>query len=312
MTLPLENLDNKTFDDLVKEAVARIPIYAPEWTDHNRSDPGITLIELFAWLAEMQIYSLNRINDGNIISFLKLCGIEDNSRSLAEKIVEAKRGLKGIRRAITSTDYEHLAMEVEGVARAKAIALFHPKMKGEVPNTVSVIILPDKLKPIIPKPIIWPKPITFPININLAKPGAVWTKDLLMKVYNNLNEKRPLAIELFVLYPEFIDISITATIVKRQEYLDENVVNAVVVALNSFLDPMIGGSDGNGWPFGRPVYISEIYEVIDSVKGVDYVKDALCMDCKSKVDTKENGFIEIPDHALVSIKDLIISVSKEA
>lgn len=292
MTLPLENLDNKTFNDLVKEAVARIPIYAPEWTDHNRSDPGITLIELFAWLAEMQIYGLNKINDGNYISFLKLCGIEGDPKILEDQIVDAKRGLKGIYRAVTSADYEHLAMEVEGVARAKAIPLFHPKIKGDVPNTVSVIILPDN-----PKPIIMPKPST------------IWTKDLdlLKKVYNNLNAKRPLAIELFVLYPEFIDISVTATVVKRQEYLDKNVTNAVVAALYTFLDPMIGGSEGNGWPFGRPVYISEIYEVIDNVEGVDYVKSDLCLN-----NSKANESVEIPDHALVSIKDLIISVSKEA
>lgn len=307
MTLPLENLDNKTFNDLFKEAVARIPIYAPEWTDHNRSDPGITLIELFAWLAEMQIYRLNKINDGNYISFLKLCGIEGDPKILEDQIVVAKKGLKGINRAVTSADYEHLAMEVEGVARAKAIPLFHPKVNGDVPNTVSVIILPDNLKPIIPKPITIPKPIIFPIHINLAKPSTNWTKDLLMKVYSNLNVKRPMAIELFVLYPEFIDISITATVVKRQEYLDMNVTNAVVAALYTFLDPMIGGSDGNGWPFGRPVYISEIYEVIDNVEGVDYVKSDLCLN-----NSVENKFIEIPDHALVSPKELIISVNKEA
>ncbi|MDD4651462.1 MAG: baseplate J/gp47 family protein [Methanothrix sp.] len=308
MTLPLENLDNKTFNDLVNEAIARIPVYAPEWTDHNRSDPGITLIELFAWLAEMQIYGLNKINDGNFLSFLKLCGIEDDGVALEEKIVKAKKGLKGINRAVTSADYEHLAMQVDGVARAKAIPLFHPNMKGDVPNTVSAIILPDNPDPItILKPIVIPKPIKYPIIINLAKPNSIGTKDLLRKVYNNLNAKRPLAIELFILYPEFIEISITAKIVKRQEYLDENVVIAVASALDAFLDPMIGGPDGNGWPFGRPVYISEIYEVIDNVDGVDYVKSDLCLNNRAA-----NESIEIPDHALVSIKDLIISVIKEA
>jgi hypothetical protein len=307
MTLPLENLDNKTFNDLVKEAVARIPIYAPEWTDHNRSDPGITLIELFAWLAEMHIYRLNKINDGNYISFLKLCGIEGDPKILEAQIAAAKKGLKGINRAVTSADYEHLAMEVEGVARARAIPLFHPKMKGDVPNTVSVIILP-KPKPIVPKPLVLPKPITFPIHINLARPSTIWTKDLdlLKKVYNNLNAKRPLAIELFVLLPEFIDISITATVVKRQEYLDENVTNAVAAALNTFLDPMRGGSDGKGWPFGRPVYISEIYEVIDNVEGVDYVKSDLTLN-----NSRANESIEIPDHALVSPSDLTINMIQE-
>ena len=86
MTLPKENLDNKTYEDLVKEAISRIPIYAPEWTDHNIHDPGRTLIELFAWLAEMQIYSLNRITDRSRRKFLKLMGITELRPSKAATV----------------------------------------------------------------------------------------------------------------------------------------------------------------------------------------------------------------------------------
>jgi hypothetical protein len=56
MPLPVPNLDDRTFDRLVDEARRRIPVYAPEWTDHNVHDPGITFLELFAWLTEMQLY----------------------------------------------------------------------------------------------------------------------------------------------------------------------------------------------------------------------------------------------------------------
>jgi len=49
MPLTLPVLDDRSFDDLVAEARALIPALAPEWTNHNPSDPGITLIELFAW-----------------------------------------------------------------------------------------------------------------------------------------------------------------------------------------------------------------------------------------------------------------------
>lgn len=72
MSLPIPNLDDKTFQELFEEARALIPRFDREWTDHNFSDPGITLIDLFAWLAEMQIYSLNRINDVHIIKFMQL------------------------------------------------------------------------------------------------------------------------------------------------------------------------------------------------------------------------------------------------
>jgi hypothetical protein len=69
------DLDDRTWQDLVSQARALIPTYAPRWTDHNPSDLGITLIELFAWLVEGLIYRLNRVPEKNMIEFLNLIGI---------------------------------------------------------------------------------------------------------------------------------------------------------------------------------------------------------------------------------------------
>jgi predicted phage baseplate assembly protein len=74
MPLPIPNLDDKTFKELFEESRGLIPRYAREWTDHNLSDPGITFVDLFAWLAEMQIYFLDRVKDRNFLKFLKLLG----------------------------------------------------------------------------------------------------------------------------------------------------------------------------------------------------------------------------------------------
>src|SRR4026209_2181847 len=70
------NLDNRTFDQLFQELRRRIPAYAPEWTDHNDSDPGITMLQMFSWLAEVVIYRLNKVPEKNYIKFLELMGIE--------------------------------------------------------------------------------------------------------------------------------------------------------------------------------------------------------------------------------------------
>src|SRR5690349_3017419 len=69
------NLDDRTWQDLVDEAKALIPKYAPLWTDTSASDLGITLIELFAWLVEGLTYRLNRVPEKNYIAFLNLLGI---------------------------------------------------------------------------------------------------------------------------------------------------------------------------------------------------------------------------------------------
>lgn len=76
MPLPAPNLDDLRFQrDLVDEARRRIVQYCPEWTDYNLSDPGITLIELFAWMTETMLYRLNRVPDKNYIKFMDLLGI---------------------------------------------------------------------------------------------------------------------------------------------------------------------------------------------------------------------------------------------
>ena len=84
MPLPTPNLDDLRFQkDLVDEARKRIIQYCPEWTDYNLSDPGITLVELFAWMTELMVYRLNRVPDKNYIKFLELLGLKVQPASSA-------------------------------------------------------------------------------------------------------------------------------------------------------------------------------------------------------------------------------------
>ncbi|GAB1542734.1 putative baseplate assembly protein [Scytonema sp. NUACC21] len=76
--LPKSNLDDRTFKDLVEECILRIPRYCPEWTNHNPSDPGITLIELFAWLTDQMLMRFNQVPRRNYVAFLELLGIRLN------------------------------------------------------------------------------------------------------------------------------------------------------------------------------------------------------------------------------------------
>lgn len=75
MKVPLPNLDDRRWADLVDEGRALIPLYAPDWTDHNVHDPGITLMELLAWVAEMDIYQLNRVTEPHRRNFMALVGV---------------------------------------------------------------------------------------------------------------------------------------------------------------------------------------------------------------------------------------------
>ncbi|MGN6599730.1 MAG: putative baseplate assembly protein [Actinomycetes bacterium] len=83
MSLPVPNLDDRRFQDLVDEAKRLIPRYCPEWTNHNVSDPGVALIELFAWMSEMVLYRVNQVPEKLFVHFLNLVGIEPFPPSVA-------------------------------------------------------------------------------------------------------------------------------------------------------------------------------------------------------------------------------------
>jgi predicted phage baseplate assembly protein len=73
--LPKSDLDDRTFEELVNECLLRIPRYCPEWTNYNPSDPGVTLIELFAWLTDQMLVRFNQVPRRNYVAFLELLGI---------------------------------------------------------------------------------------------------------------------------------------------------------------------------------------------------------------------------------------------
>jgi predicted phage baseplate assembly protein len=76
MALPAPNLDDRRFQNLVDDAKRLVQRRCPEWTDHNVSDPGVTLIETFAYMTDQLLFRLNRVPDRNYIRFLDLIGVK--------------------------------------------------------------------------------------------------------------------------------------------------------------------------------------------------------------------------------------------
>ncbi len=76
MPIKPPNLDDRRYADIVREARALIPQYCPEWTNLSDADPGMTLVQLFAWMTELTIYRLNRVPDKTYIHFLNFIGEE--------------------------------------------------------------------------------------------------------------------------------------------------------------------------------------------------------------------------------------------
>ncbi|MDX6269650.1 MAG: hypothetical protein QOD28_873 [Acidobacteriota bacterium] len=88
MPLQIPNLDDRRYQELLDEALARVPVHNPEWTNFNKSDPGVTLIEIFAFLTENLLYRSNQIPERNRRKFLSLLGVPLQSASSAVGLVQ--------------------------------------------------------------------------------------------------------------------------------------------------------------------------------------------------------------------------------
>jgi hypothetical protein len=252
-------LDDRRFADLVDEARSLIPTYAPAWTNHNPSDPGITLVELFAHLAEMLIYRLDRVTTANVVAFLNLLDgktrqaedFDGKSDVLAAEIRSTVLDLRKLDRAVSLADFEQLALEADPqgrVERARAVSRRNLliDLARDKPGHVSIIILP-------------------------VAGAESQTAALQQIVHDYLEPRLLLTTRANVSGPFFADVSIKVSVVPLPDQLETDVKQAVVGAVVAFLDPHRGGVDGTGWPFGRDLFASELYAVIDRLPQVDYV-----------------------------------------
>jgi len=100
MPLTLPRLDDRSYDEILRETVARIPAHTPEWTNHNDSDPGITILQLFAFMTENLLYRSNLIPDRNRLKFLQLLAVPMRPASAARGVVTFTN-LRGPLEAVT-------------------------------------------------------------------------------------------------------------------------------------------------------------------------------------------------------------------
>src|SRR4051794_7015042 len=87
MPLTIPTLDDRNYQQLRDEALARIPVHNPEWTNFNESDPGVTLVEVFAFLTENLLYRANQVPERDRRKFLTLLGLPLRPAASAKGLV---------------------------------------------------------------------------------------------------------------------------------------------------------------------------------------------------------------------------------
>ncbi len=204
-----------------------------------------------------------------------------DAESIEHARARAKKDCREIYRAITSKDYEYLAVKTPGlrISRAKAIPDYNPDYPCiAFPNAVSVVIVPHTRG--------GPEPT----------PGD----EFLRTVSNHLDRHRLITTDVHVIRPEYIKICIKCKVKILKKSDEGKVAERIKKKLTEFLNPIKGGPEGKGWPFGRYVYPSEIYQKIDDVDGVDYTTDVLLSSFAEKhCIPYQKDIIRIPAFGLV-------------
>ncbi|KAI7254283.1 hypothetical protein KC345_g11272, partial [Hortaea werneckii] len=263
MPLPVPNLDDLGFDELVADAKTLIPLYDPDWTNYNPSDPGITLVELFAWFSEMVLYRIDQVTEESQLQFLKLLGVTPaGEEELTSGIRRGAKQFSECYRAVTAADFQFLAkqglLEIQGIPdkypdlAVRTLCLVNTDMENgtgvnkEAFGHVSVILI---------------------LQTENQKDLLREITEIKESVKAYLDARKLLTTRVHVVEPDYRDVVIEMTVSAK----DKSIGNTVIDSIMRFLDPVSGGEEGQGWAPGRKLYASDLYHLVEGIAGIDHV-----------------------------------------
>jgi hypothetical protein len=241
-------LDDRSYADLVREGLELIPGSAPEWTNHNASDPGITLVELFAYLAEIYLYRIDRVSAANKAKFLKLLTEVDRRTADDRQLHAAVVAMRVPSRAISEADFEFLAMNaVEQKGHSASVSRVHcfarrnfeaapaAERQRDRPGHTSVVFVP--------------------VDPRLSETALA---AIAQAIRNTLEPRRLLTSRVHVVSPRYVDVAIrirAAIVASRASIMEAKIRQDVEEQYRS-------------WPLGRGVYTSDLYRRLATIHGV--------------------------------------------
>ncbi len=192
-----------------------------------------------------------------------------NPETLKEAFLKVKKDLKIPYQCVTAEDFEYIALNTPDlrVARAKAYQVDNK-------NLVNVIVVPFSFK---------------------RKPYP--SKNFIKTVCIHIEKHRLITTDVNVLPPEYAEISTSANIKVKEDFNTETVLNTAYENLEKFFNPVFGWKNGKGWKFGYPVYLSDIYEILENTEGIECVFN-LQVSSKGAFLRYEKGNIILKPYAL--------------
>ncbi|MEZ0471120.1 hypothetical protein [Luteimonas salinilitoris] len=295
MPIELPDLDDIDYDDLVAGAIAALPGYGSDWTDYNASDPGITVLEMLAWLTEMLVYRTDRIQPRTYLAFMQLLmgygesalsdgGAEQTAgdvqaalhgRFEAEPEQTVRDVLLTLRRryrAVTVDDYEQLALitfpETLAVERNASV---------EPIDRLTCLSGKDATDTSSGTPADLPGAVSLVVLPRASTAGDSWVEpssDLVDALLDFFEDRRLITTTVCVAGPRFVSLrKVKATLYIDGDARPPGVLLDARRALFEYLHPARGGNDHGGWPFGRAVRSADLMARLANVAGVSFVED---------------------------------------
>lgn len=303
--LQLPDLALKTYKETVDEMIVSIPRYSDKWTNFNPTDPGITIIELLSWISETILYRINRIPDESYVNFLRMVAgasgaeyvekllnemtsdpVSDraqiklleflkeiekgNKKSVPDIKTEALKFLDSHYRAVTKKDFQQLSIEATENEEVKV-------KRADVDvsmdtGRIEIIIVSD---------------INYDIDMDAKY------DEMISKVKNYLYPRRLVGTRIEVKKPEFTPLKMNIEIICLPHARAKTVEKKIKDAIITYLDPLKGGPDKHGWPYGRSLTVFEIDRIIEETDDVDKTKSVIFNDISDLIIQTIKGLIKI-------------------
>jgi predicted phage baseplate assembly protein len=184
-----------------------------------------------------------------------------DGESLAEAALRAPGLLRSRDRAVTAEDFETLTREAGkgAIVRVKCLT----PGETDIPGTVRLVVVP------------FADPELAAQDQGIDPDQLALTEPLRQQINEYLDDRRLLGIRTELVEPTYVGVQVRTQVKLRPEYDNEAAQAQILANLRSqlyqYLNPLTGGPDGTGWPFGQPVYASDIVALLQKVPAVLYV-----------------------------------------
>lgn len=201
-----------------------------------------------------------------------------DAESLEEAVLRVPKLLRTRDRAVTPEDFEVLARQAGRGAIARSLC----PLVGAEPGQVNVILVPQTNTDSLDR------------GLGIHPSQFELSPQLRQQVMDYLDERRLLGVQVNIHTPLYTGVSVQTEVSLEPQYntpqAQQTILQQLNVALYRFLNPLTGGRDGMGWPFGTPVYPSDIISLVQGMPGVRYLGTVLLFELRFK----EGQWVRLP------------------